>query len=151
MPIRGDFLVVEQDEEMTMMRSIRGIGIIVAALALSSPAQANVAHVRNSCVAPNTVEVQTLSSGHIFEYTFQRLPNGPSFIFAGIVNTPPNSSTRRFVLPNGTYRLTYRYPNTTPIGVWPQNVVIRPHHMVGGACVPIDSRTRPGLPTTPVQ
>lgn len=133
-----------------MVRSIRGIGMIVAALALSSPAQANVVAVRNSCVAPNTVEVVTLSV-NTFEYTFQRLPNGPNLIFAGIVNPTSSSNTRRFVLPNGTYRLTYRNPNTTPIGVWGPNIVIRPHHMVGGACVPIDPRTRRGSPTAPVQ
>lgn len=116
-----------------------------------SPAPANVSVVRNSCVAPNTVELVTLSGLNTLEYTFQRLPNGPNFVFPGIANPTSLNNPRRFVLPNGTYRLTFRHPNTTPIGVWPQNVVIQPHHIVGGTCVPTDPRTRPGLPTSPVQ
>lgn len=125
--------------------------LVTAPRGPGSPAPANVSVVRNSCVAPNTVELVTLSGLNTLEYTFQRLPNGPNFVFAGIANPTSLNNPRRFVLPNGTYRLTFRHPNTTPIGVWPQNVVIQPHHIVGGTCVPIDPRTRPGLPTSPVQ
>lgn len=81
-----------------------------------------------------------------FEYTFERIPNGPNYIFAGTTTT---SHTRR--VPPGSYRLTYRIPNTTPVGVHGQNVVIRPHHLVGGVCVPIDPRTRRAMPVAPVQ
>lgn len=129
---------------------MRMIGVMAAVLAFAGPAQANVTAVRNSCAAPNTVEVVTLSI-NIYEYTFQRLPSGPIYIFAGIVNPTSSSAIRQFPMPSGSYRLTYRQPNTTPVGVWGQNVIIRPHHMVGGACVPIDSRTRSASPTAPVQ
>jgi len=129
---------------------MRRIAVVAAALAFAGPAQANVTVVRNSCAAPNTVEIVTLSL-NTYEYTFQRLPSGPSYIFAGIVNPTSINRIRQFVVPSGTYRLTYRLPNSTPVGVYGQNVVILPHNMVGGACVPVDPRTRSASPTSPVQ
>lgn len=128
------------------------IRIIVAAaiVGLAGPASANVSVVRNSCVAPYTVEIVTLSN-NTYEYTFQQLPRGAAFVFAGIVNPTSNSSLRRFEVPPGSYRLTFRHPNTVPVGVYSSNVIIRPHHLVGGACVPVDPRTRRRNPTAPVQ
>ena len=67
-------------------------------------------------------------------------------VFAGIANPTSINRTRQFVVPSGSYRLTYRLPNSTPVGVYGQNVIIRPHHMVGGACVPTDFRNRGASP-----
>ena len=127
------------------MKMMRILGVMTAVLAFAGPAQANVSVVRNSCAAPNTVEVVTLSL-NTYEYTFQRLPSGPSYVFAGIANPTSINRTRQFVVPSGSYRLTYRLPNSTPVGVYGQNVIIRPHHMVGGACVPTDFRNRGASP-----
>ena len=129
------------------MKTMNMIGVMAAILAVAGPANADITVVRNSCNAPDTVEVVTMSM-NTFEYTFERIPNGPNYVFAGATST---SHTRRFVVPSGTYRLTYRVPDTTPVGVYGQNVVIRPHHLVGGACVPIDPRTRRARPVAPVQ
>ena len=131
------------------MTTLRSIGVIAAVLAFAGPAQADITVVRNSCASPNTVEVVTMSL-NTYEYTFQQLPSGPSYVFAGIVNPTSINRTRQFVVPSGSYRLTYRLPNSTPVGVYGQNVVIRPHHMVRGTCVPIDIRNRgasPGVQT----
>lgn len=126
------------------------LAVLATLMGFPGPASANVSVVRNSCVAPSTVEIVTLSN-NTYEYTFQQLPHGTAFVFAGIVNPTSTSYIRRFEVPPGSYRLTFRHPNTVPVGVYSQRVVIRPHHMVGGACVPVDSRALRRDPTAPVQ
>ncbi|WP_426042656.1 hypothetical protein [Brevundimonas sp. TWP2-3-4b1] len=132
------------------MKTLKVFGVMIALAAVAGPVSADITVVRNSCDTPHTVEVVSMSI-NTFEYTFERLPNGPNYIFAGIVNPTSTSHTRRFVVPSGSYRLTYRLPNSTPVGAYGQNVVIRPHHRVGGVCVPIDPRTRRAAPVAPVQ
>ena len=131
------------------MRTVRYIGAIACAMALAGSAQASVTIVRNSCAAPNTVEVVTLSL-NTYEYTFRRFPNGPVYIFPGITNPNSTNQTRAFAVPYGTYRLTYRLPSSTPVGVYGPNVVLRPHQMIGGTCVAVDPRSGRSL-TAPVQ
>lgn len=123
------------------MRTIGWIGTIACALGMAGSAQSSVTIVRNSCAAPNTVEIETLSI-NTFEYTFRRFPSGPVYVFPGIPNPTSINRTRRFEVTYGTYRLTYKLPNSTPVGVYGPNVVIRPHQMINGACVAIDPRSR---------
>lgn len=132
------------------MGSTRRIILAAALTVFAGPAAANVSVVRNSCVAPYSVEIVTLST-NTYEYTFQQLPSGTTYVFAGIVNPTSSSAVRRFDVPPGSYRLTFRHPNSVPIGVYPHNVVIRPHQMVNGACVPIDPRAQRRNRARPVQ
>lgn len=131
------------------MRTIGCVGTIAFVLGLAGSAQASVTTVRNSCAAPNTVEVETLSL-NTYEYTFRRLPGGPVYVFSGIANPTSINRIRGFDVPYGTYRLTYKLPNASPVGVYGPNVVIRPHQMINGTCVAIDPRSRRS-PTAPVQ
>lgn len=107
---------------------------LVAALALAGPASASVAAVANICDGTNTVRVVTLSL-NTYEYFFQPLAGGPVVHFNGIVTPTSTTKVRLFAVPPGRYRLTYKIPNTAPIGTWSPDVVVKPWAMVNGACV----------------
>lgn len=129
---------------MTSMKWISGHGparavLLVAGLALAGPASATVTVAANICEGVNTVRVVTLGQ-NTYEYFFQTLPGGPIVHFAGITNPTSATHTRKFPLPAGRYRLTFKIPNTAPVGSYAPDVVIRPYTVVNGICAFTDPR-----------
>ena len=123
---------------------------LIAALALAGPASASVAAVANICDGTNTVRVVTLSL-NTYEYFFQPLSGGPVVHFNGIATPTSSTKVRLFAVPPGRYRLTYRIPNTAPVGTWSRDVVVRPWAMVNGTCVFTDPLKRARPVGAPVQ
>lgn len=110
------------------------VAALAAGLLLSSPASAQVTLVTNLCGGPNSVRVVTFPI-NTYEYFFQSLTGGPVYQFSGIPIPTSISHTRDFNLPVGRYRLTFRIPNTTPIGTYGPDVVVKPYRIVNGICL----------------
>lgn len=101
--------------------------------ALAAPAHAQIAGVDSICeVTPggvNTVRVRPMSLTNL-DYMFRQ--GGTQYVFA---STGASGQPRSFALPAGTYTLTFKHPNTTPVGTWPNPVLVRPFTVASGACV----------------
>lgn len=122
-------------------RTMLALAPLIAGLALAGPASASVAAVTNICDGTNTVRIVTLPN-NTYEYFFQPLPGGPVVHFNGIVTPTSTTKVRLFAVPPGRYRLTYKIPNTAPIGTWTPDVVVKPWAMVNGVCVFTDPRKK---------
>lgn len=123
------------------LRTMLAFAPLLAGLALAGPASAMVAAVSNICDGTNTVRVVTLSN-NTFEYFFQPLSGGPVVHFNGVVTPTSVTYVRLLAVPPGRYRLTYKIPNTAPIGTWTPDVVVKPWAMVNGVCVFTDPRKK---------
>ncbi|MDO8802621.1 hypothetical protein [Phenylobacterium sp.] len=120
-----------------------------AGLALAGSADAQVVtSATNICeIAPGgggvyTVKLNLFSFADVgLEYTFRKQPSGPATMFPA---APLNSTgtVRKFQLPEGTYKLTFKHPNSAPIGTYAQNIVVRPYRVVGQTCVLISPRDK---------
>ena len=131
------------------LRTMLAFAPLIAGLAPAGPASASVAGVSNICDGTNTVRVVTLSL-NTYEYFFQPLPGGTVVHFNGIVTPTSSTKVRLFAVPPGRYRLTYKIPNTAPIGTWGPDVVVKPWAMVNGVRVFTDplKKARPvGAPS----
>lgn len=108
-----------------------------AALALgltaAGQASAQVIGVDNICEpimgGVNTVNVKLMSPS-LFDYMFKRT-DGQVFNFAATTA----GWNRKFALPAGTYKLTFKHPNTVPIGSYAPNILVKEYRMVGSNCV----------------
>ncbi|MCR5879657.1 hypothetical protein [Phenylobacterium sp. J367] len=109
-----------------------GAPLAALALALSiaaAPVFAQIAGVDSICeVTPggvNTVRVRLMSLTNL-DYTFRR--GGTQYVFPSL---GLSSAPRTFALPAGTYTLTYKHPNSTPVGTFPSPVVVKPFAVTG--------------------
>lgn len=117
------------------------IALLALGLVLAGPASATVTTVTNICDGVNTVRVVSLALNN-YEYFFQTLPSGAVHHFNGILVPTSTSKVRLFNLPAGRYRMTYKLPNSTPIGTYGPDVVVRPFSVVNGMCVYTDTTRR---------
>ena len=139
------------------MKSITlSAAIAAAGLCWGAPAAAQVVtSVTNICeIAPgggsiNTVRLNLFSFSDVaLEYTFRKQPTGPSYQFPGV--TPTSTSTiRKFAVPEGTYKLSYKAPNNSAVGVYGQNVVVKPYQLQGQTCVFVSIRNRADIASSP--
>lgn len=129
-----------------MTPGTRLAALALALCVLAAPAHAQIAGVDSICeVTPggvNTVRVRVMSLTSL-DHTFRQ--GGMQYVFP---STGPSSAPRSFALPAGTYTLTFKHPNSTPTGTYPNPVVVKPYTVANGACVatPIDkqvSRDKP--------
>ncbi|MES2344129.1 MAG: hypothetical protein V4597_20880 [Pseudomonadota bacterium] len=90
----------------------------------------------------NTVRLSLFSFSDVsLEYTFRKQPTGPTYQFPSI--TPTSTSTiRKFAVPEGTYKLSFKAPNNPAVGVYGQNIVVKPFQLQGQTCVFINPRNR---------
>ena len=139
------------------MKSITlSAAVAAAALCWGAPALAQVVtSATNICeVAPgggsiNTVRLNLFSFADVsLEYTFRKQPTGPSYQFPGV--TPTSTSTiRKFAVPEGTYKLSYKAPNNSAVGVYGPNVVVKPFQLKGQTCVFVNVLNRADIASSP--
>ncbi|MFD3263747.1 hypothetical protein [Phenylobacterium ferrooxidans] len=139
------------------MKSITFSAAVAAAgLCWGAPAAAQVVmSATNICeIVPgggsiNTVRLNLFSLSDVsLEYTFRKQPTGPSYQFPGV--TPTSTSTiRKFAVPEGTYKLSYKSPNSSAVGVYGQNVVVKPFQLQGQTCVFVNVRNRAAIASSP--
>jgi hypothetical protein len=116
--------------KLGMMASVA----VAAGLGLAGPAAAQIIGVDNICEptggAVNTVNVKLMSPS-LFDYMFKRSSDGQ------IYNYPATTAAwnRKFALPAGTYKLTFKHPNSTPIGSYAPNILVKDYKIVGGNCL----------------
>lgn len=91
----------------------------------------NICEVSNGLA--NTVELRFFQSNAFFEYRFQTLPNGQNHVFPATAFSIAKS--RKFPLPAGTYKLSFKSPGQPAIGVYGQNIVVPPFQVSGQTCV----------------
>ena len=136
------------------MRLRMMMAAIAAGLALAGAAEAQVVtSATNICeIAPGgggvyTVKLNLFSFADVgLEYTFRKQPNGPATMFPA---APLNGTgtVRKFQLPEGTYKLTFKHPNSSAIGTYGQNILVRSYRIVGQTCVlisPLDKVEKVG-------
>ncbi len=120
-------------------RIILSTAVLAAGLSFAGAAAAGyVSNVTNICVV-TPVDVKTVNVGlvgnDLFEYSFQTLPSGPVHIFVSATMF----SSRKFALPAGAYKLTYKQPSNPMVFVYNQNVVVKPYQVAAGRCVFLNS------------
>lgn len=120
---------------------VLSVGAFAAALVGAGGAQAQIIAVENICeiagAGVNTVNVKLISPG-LFEYSFRRTSDGQITNFAATTA----AWNRKFTLPPGSYKLSFKHPNTTPIGTWSNTVLVRDYRVVNGRCVLISPLDR---------
>lgn len=138
------------------MKRVMLLSAIAAGLCWGPSASAQVVtSAVNICeIAPgggsiNTVRLNLFSFSDVsLEYSFRKQPTGPTYQFPAI--TPTNTSAvRKFALPEGTYKLSYKAPNNPPVGVYGQNIVVKPFQLQGQTCVFISPRNRADIAGPP--
>ena len=116
------------------IRGILAAAAFVAALATGGGANAQLIAVDNICEPAggqvNTVNVRLMSLG-LFEYSFRRVSDGQVTVFAATTA----AWNRKFALAPGSYKLSFKHPNSTPVGTWANTVLVRDYRLVGGTCV----------------
>jgi hypothetical protein len=115
----------------TIAATVFAAGLSTAGAAF---ADSPVTGVQNICEVSgggvNTVFVHVLGS-LLLDYTFKTLPAGQTYVFPATIP----AQDRKFALPAGTYQLSVKMPNTTPVASYGPSIVVRPFQVVGGACV----------------
>jgi hypothetical protein len=93
--------------------------------------------------AVNTVNVK-LWNMIVLDYTFKKLPNGPTTAFAA--SGLPTS--RKFALPAGVYQLSYKQPTYPAVGIYNKNITVPPYQVINGSCKFL--KDLPSTATSPV-
>lgn len=117
-----------------MNKSGIAAAVFVATLAAAGGASAQIIAVDNICEPAggqvNTVNVRLMSPG-LFEYSFRRVADGQVTVFSATTA----AWNRKFALPPGSYKLTFKHPNTVPVGTWANTILVKDYRLAGGACV----------------
>jgi len=77
----------------------------------------------------NTVNVK-LWTMIVLDYTFKKLPNGPTTSFAA----GSLATSRKFALPAGAYQLSYKQPAYPTIGIYNKNITVPSYQVINGSC-----------------
>lgn len=136
---------------ITLLSAIAAAGLCwgSAASAQVVTSAVNICEIAPGGGSINTVRLNLFSFADVnLEYTFRKQPTGPTYQFPGV--TPASTSTiRKFALPEGTYKLSYKAPNNSAVGVYGQNVVVKPFQLQGQTCVFINVRNRADIASSP--
>ncbi|MDO8380315.1 hypothetical protein [Phenylobacterium sp.] len=136
---------------ITLLSAIAAAGLCWAPAASAQvvTSAVNICEIAPGGGSINTVRLNLFSFSDVsLEYTFRKQPTGPTYQFPSV--TPTSTSTiRKFAVPEGTYKLSYKSPNNPAIGVYGQNIVVRPFQLQGQTCVFINPRNRADIAGPP--
>lgn len=136
---------------ITLLSAIAAAGLCWAPAASAQvvTSAVNICEIAPSGGSINTVRLNLFSFSYVnLEYTFRKQPTGPTYQFPAITATN-TSAVRKFALPEGTYKLSYKAPNNPAVGVYGQNIVVRPFQLQGQTCIFIDPRNRADIAGPP--